>query len=225
MLDALRRYPVTFGLIALNLIAFAVEALQSHPFSAQSLVDLGATYGWLIAAKGEWWRIITGTFLHGGFTHIALNMFSLYVVGKVTEELFGRGEYLLLYLASGIAGAALSVAVHPEGLSVGASGAIFGIFGAIAGYALANRHRLGERFKRFMREFGAVLGLNLVLGFTIPGIDMSAHIGGLIVGFVGGYLARYPRAVWGWTLLMLALAFGYVIFLFPGTFAPQGLMR
>ncbi len=225
MLDALRRYPITFGLIALNLIAFAVEALQPDPFSAQSLVDLGATYGWLIAAKGEWWRIVTGTFLHGGLTHIGLNMFSLYIVGKVTEELFGRGEYLLLYLASGIAGAALSVAIHPDGLSVGASGAIFGIFGAIAGYALAHRHRLGDRFKRFMREFGAVLGLNLVLGFTIPGIDMSAHIGGLIVGFVGGYLARYPRAVQGWTLLALALAFGYVILVFPATFAPQGLMR
>jgi len=220
-----QRAPITYGLIAINIAVFLWCALQPDPFSSQSLVDLGATYGWYIASRGEWWRVITGMFLHGGFTHIALNMFSLYIVGKVAEELFGRGEYLLLYFASGIVGASASVMMHPEGLSVGASGAIFGIFGAIAGYALAYRHALGERFKRFMREFGGVLILNLILGFSIPGIDMSAHIGGLIVGFVGGYLVRYPRAVTGWSLAVGLLALAYVIWIFPGTFAPQGLMQ
>jgi rhomboid protease GluP len=163
-------------------------------------------------------------FLHGGMTHILLNMISLYIVGRIAEELFSRGDYLLLYWVTGIVGAGVSVAMHPEGLSVGASGAIFGIFGAIAGYALAHRHALGDRFRRFMREFGTVLVLNLILGFSIPGIDMSAHIGGLIVGFVGGYVARYRYAIWIGSGVLLAGVWSYLVFYLPGLFATQGLI-
>lgn len=224
MREALRHYPVTLALIAWNVLFFGIAALQPDPFSSESLIHLGATYGWRIGIHGEWWRIITGTFLHAGITHIGLNMFSLYIVGKVAEELLGWREYLGLYLASGIVGAAVSTAMHPEGLSVGASGAIFGIFGAIAGYALAHRHRLGDRFGRFLREFGGVLALNLALGFSIPGIDMSAHIGGLIVGFIGGYLTQHPRGVLLWSAITTAGALGYVVWIFPSLFATQGLM-
>jgi len=219
-----QRAPITYGLIAINVAVFLWCALQPDPFSSQSLVDLGATYGWYIASRGEWWRVITGMFLHGGFTHIALNMFSLYIVGKVAEDLFGRGEYLLLYFASGIAGASVSVMMHPEGLSVGASGAIFGIFGAVAGYVIAHRHRLGDRFGAILREFGGVLVLNLVLGFSIPGIDMSAHIGGLVIGFIGGYLARFPRGVMVWSIATALIAIGYIILVYPSVFARQGVM-
>jgi len=224
MLSALKSSPVTFALIALNLLAFGYTWLQPDPFSSRTLVDLGAVYGWAVGVRGEWWRLASGMFLHSGPTHILLNMVSLYIVGRIAEQLMDRWSYLALYLASGIVGSAVSVAMHPEGLSVGASGAIFGIFGMIAGYAVAFRQQLGERFAALMREFGGVLVLNLVLGFTIPGIDMSAHIGGLVVGFVGGWLMRYPRATLIWSGVTVALALGYVRFVYPAMFARQGLV-
>jgi rhomboid protease GluP len=224
MIDGFKHHPITLGLIALNLMLFGITALQSDPFRSQSLIDLGATYGWAIGAQGEWWRVVTGMFLHGGMTHILLNMISLYIVGRIAEELFSRGDYLLLYLVTGIVGATVSVAVHPEGLSVGASGAIFGIFGAIAGYALAHRHVLGDRFHRFVREFGGVLALNLVLGFSIPGIDMSAHIGGLISGLVGGYVAQYRYAIWIGSGVLLVGVWTYLVLYLPGQFVTQGLV-
>ncbi len=224
MRDILRRYRATTFLIAINLLLYGVCALASEPFSTESLVDLGATYGWAIGVHGEWWRIITGIFLHAGLAHITLNMVSLYIVGTILETLMGWREYLSLYLASGIVGAAVSTAIHPDGVTVGASGAIFGIFGAIAGYALTHRQHLGNRFGRFLREFGGILLLNLILGFAIPGIDMSAHIGGLIVGFIGGMFSRHPHAVLLWSALTTAAAAGYVMWIFPAQFATQGII-
>ena len=224
MIRAVREAPMSFVLIVLNLLVFGWTTLQPAPFSSETLVRLGANYGWSIGVQGEWWRLITSMFLHGGVTHILLNMVSLYIVGKIAEALLGWRDYLALYMASGIVGAATSAVMHPEGLSVGASGAIFGIFGAVAGYVIAHRHRLGDRFGAILREFGGVLVLNLVLGFSIPGIDMSAHIGGLVIGFIGGYLARFPRGVMAWSITTALTAIGYMILVYPSVFARQGVM-
>ncbi len=224
MVSSLRTAPVTWALILLNVAVFGYTLTRPDPFSARTLVDLGAVYGWAVGAQGEWWRLLTGMFLHGGPTHILLNMVSLFLVGRIAEGIMDRWSYLLLYLASGIAGGAVSVWMHPDGLSVGASGAIFGVFGMIAGYAVAFRRELGAKFGALMREFGGVLVLNLVLGFTIPGIDMSAHIGGLIVGFVGGWLMRYPLATRLWSVGTIVLALGYAMFFVPGLFVREGLM-
>jgi rhomboid protease GluP len=215
---------VTWGLIGINLIVFGWTWMQPAPFSSETLVRLGAVYGVAIALQGEWWRLITGIFLHGGWSHIVLNMLSLYIVGRIAEQLIDRWSYLALYIAAGIVGGAVSVAVHPDGLSVGASGAIFGLFGMIAGYAVAFRRQLGARFHALMREFGSVLVLNLVLGFAIPGIDMSAHIGGLITGVIGGWLITYRSATLLWSLIAVVAAMGYVMFVFPMRFAAQGLL-
>ncbi|WP_456391618.1 rhomboid family intramembrane serine protease [Nitratifractor sp.] len=163
----------------------------------RTLVQCGGVYAPALVGQGEWWRLLSAMFLHGGMEHLALNMVSLFIVGRMMELYFSRSVYLLLYLLSGIVGFLVSMAVHPMTVSIGASGAIFGIFGAIGGLVLFHRRRLGERYRLFMREFGAVLGLNLIFGIVVPGIDMSAHIGGLSVGLVGGYLAsKTPWAFW-----------------------------
>ena len=219
----LRTAPVTLTLVILNVLVFGYTWLQPDPFSSRTLIDLGAVYGRAVGIRGEWWRLITGMFLHSGPTHLLLNMISLYLVGRIAEQLMDRWSYAALYLASGVAGSAVSVAMHPEGLSVGASGAIFGIFGMIAGYAVAFRRQLGAKFGALMREFGGILLLNLVLGLTIPGIDMSAHIGGLVAGFVGGWLMRYPRATLMWSGITVLLALGYVSFIYPAGFLRQSL--
>ncbi len=225
MIDALRAAPVTWALIGLNLLVFADTAIQPDPFGAQSLIDLGAIYGWAIGVDGAWWRLFSGIFLHGGPTHLLLNMISLYIVGQVAETLMDRWSYLLLYLASGIAGGAVSVGIHPDGLSVGASGAIFGILGAILGYVIAHRRQMGSRFGALMREFGVILVLNLVLGLTIPGIDMSAHIGGLLVGIVGGSFMRTKVLARWWSVGVILGALIYVIGFYPARFTAQGLLQ
>ncbi len=224
MIQTVRKTPMSFWLLALNLLVFGWTLLQPAPFSSETLIGLGANYGWSIGVEGEWWRLVTGMFLHGGITHILLNMVSLYIVGTLAETRLGWRDYLALYMASGIVGAAASAIMHPEGLSVGASGAIFGMFGAVAGYMIAHRHRLGDRFGAVLREFGGVLLLNLVLGFSIPGIDMSAHIGGLAIGFIGGYLARFPHGVMAWSIVTALTAIGYIILVYPSVFATQRAM-
>ena len=158
-----------------------------------TLVACGGLYGPALFEGGEWWRLFTAMFLHGGPEHLALNMISLYIVGRMMELYFRPLDYLLIYFLSGIGGFLLSLSLHPQTVIIGASGAIFGIFGALGGFALFHRERLGRRYHEFLKEFGIVLGLNLLFDLAVPEIDMSAHIGGLLLGGIGGYLASGYR--------------------------------
>ena len=195
MTDLLKRYPLTGGIILLNLAAYVFSALFSGSvidMDLKVLVDMGALYGPLVVLKGEWWRLLSAMFLHGGMTHLLMNMVSLYIVGRGVESYFSKHDYLLLYLFSGLIGGIASLAVHPQSVGIGASGAIFGLFGALAGFFLAHRTQIAAYSREFMKDFAAIIGINLFLGFAIPSIDMSAHVGGLIVGFLGGFvIARY----------------------------------
>jgi len=198
-----RQAPLTTLLILLNLLVYLASGLCGGSFlelDNRTLVACGGLYGPAVLQGGEWWRLLSAMFLHGGPEHLALNMLSLLIVGRMMEIYYSRGIYLALYFASGIEGFLFSLFAHPFGVSVGASGAIFGLFGAIGGFALFHRRRLGERYRVFMREFGVILGLNMILGLLIPSIDMSAHLGGLVLGFVGGYLAIRSRGAF-WAFL------------------------
>jgi len=191
------KYPITYSLISINVLAYIITVFYSgtiDDFPLQNLIDLGAMNGLLVVLKGQWYRVFTAMFLHGGLMHIAMNMFSLYIIGKGVELYFKKSSYIILYIASGLFGAFVSLYMHPNSVGVGASGAIFGLFGAIVGFFLYHKDRLGSRAKEVIKEFVVILVLNLVLGLSISSIDLSAHIGGLIVGLVGGYLiSRYPK--------------------------------
>ena len=129
-------------------------------------------------AEGEWWRLITATFLHYGPLHLAMNMLVLWFIGPTLEEYLGRGRYLLLYVVSGLAGSAGALLLDPNVLAVGASGAIWGLMGAALVLELRKINVFG----------GQVLGLvvlNLALTFLIPGISIGGHVG----GGIGGALA------------------------------------
>jgi rhomboid protease GluP len=140
-------------------------------------------------------------------------MVSLWIVGRMMEHYFGPLLTLILYLASGVMGFLVSLLAHPTAVAVGASGAIFGLFGALGGFAYFHRERLGAHYRRFVREFGAILGLNLLVGLLIPAVDMSAHLGGLVFGAIGGYLAVQSRIAFGLFMLADALvAWGVVQF-------------
>ena len=188
--------PLTLGLIGLSVLGYAAEGVCGGSWGeigSRTLVACGGVFGPAVLGGGEWWRILSAMFLHGGPEHLALNMISLMIVGRMMEYYFRALDYLLIYFLSGVGGFLLSLSLHPEAVIIGASGAIFGIFGALGGFALFHRERLGSRYHTFLKEFGAILGVNLLFGLLIPGIDMSAHIGGLILGGLGGYLASGHR--------------------------------
>jgi rhomboid protease GluP len=122
-------------------------------------------------------------------------MISLYIVGRILELYFRPLDYLLLYFLSGVAGFLVSMTLHPETVIIGASGAIFGLFGAVGGFVFFHRERLGEHYRGFVKEFGAILAINLIFDLLVPGIDLSAHVTGLFVGLLGGYLAANRRTL------------------------------
>jgi membrane associated rhomboid family serine protease len=152
----------------------------------------GVLYGPLVD-NGDWWRLMTAAFLHYGPIHLLLNMLGLWWFGGAVEQVLGRGRYLLLYLVSGLAGSAGALLASPSALTVGASGAIFGILGAA--FVL-------ERQGTFVLGGGAlsVIVLNLVFTFAVPGISIGGHLGGLAGGALGALaLSRFGRghAVYG----------------------------
>lgn len=175
---------VTIALIAINVLYFLLSAYLSGSFmsiSNEVLVALGAKYNAGIAA-GQYYRLITCMFLHGGIVHIGLNMYALYAIGPLVEKVYGRKKYLGIYFISGISSSLLSYIMSPT-ISIGASGAIFGLFGACLIFAVRMKKRIG---KGFLSNIIQVIVINLIIGFTLPNIDNFAHIGGLLGGVVTG---------------------------------------
>jgi len=183
----LSQYPslVTYILIAINVIIFAISS--TNP----SVLNAGAQYNPLVA-QGEYWRIFTAMFLHLNFLHIGFNMLSLFFVGRAVEVYFGKWRYLTIYLLSGIAGGILYFFTSPGGAAVGASGAIFGVFGALGVFYIVNRQSLGVYGRGAIGNWLFWIGLNLVFGLTNPDIALFAHIGGLILGMLIAF-ALVPR--------------------------------
>jgi membrane associated rhomboid family serine protease len=179
---------VTKALIAINVGVFVLSLAQGATIGragGELFVD-GALYGPAVAA-GDWWRLITATFLHSGIFHLGFNMLILWIVGAGLEESMGRARFLLLYLVSGLAGSAGALVVDPNSVTVGASGAIFGLLGALLVLERQGTYLTG----------GSVLGLvilNLAITFIVPGISVGGHIGGLVGGALGTLaLSRFGR--------------------------------
>jgi rhomboid protease GluP len=174
-----RRFPATYGLIALTLLVFAAQWLSAQLLGFDLVLSLGAKVNQAIAA-GQIWRLVTPLFVHAGLLHIGVNMYSLYVIGPAVERFFGSKRMLVIYLLSGIVGVDFSLGLSPNP-SVGASGAIFGLLGALATLLFMHRHIFGRMGTIQFRQLVLVALLNLALGLS-PGIDNWGHVGGLIGG-------------------------------------------
>lgn len=172
-------FPATFGLIGFTTAIFILQFLSTTLFGQDWLLETGAKYGPLMAA-GEWWRFLTPVFLHANLFHIFVNMYSLYALGPAVERFFEARRMLALYLLSGIGGVILSLAFSPDP-SVGASGAIFGLLGALAAFFYLHRAAFGRFGMVQLRQLIFVALLNLMLGLS-PGIDNWGHVGGLVTG-------------------------------------------
>lgn len=172
---------VTMMLIFINVIVYLLSLVDYN-----GILNNFANY-YLYVQNGEYYRLITSMFVHANILHLVSNMYALYVVGPIIEKYYGKGKFLLIYFGSGIIGSLFSV-VLTNYASVGASGAIFGLFGALLYFGYKYRATLDG----FLRSsIIPTLLVNLLLGFMIPGIDVSAHLGGLI----GGLLFSYQTGV------------------------------
>ncbi len=183
---------VTNILIAINVAIYVIMLVLSAAagigglggIDENVLVNAGAQVNFLVA-QGQVWRIFTAMFLHFNLIHIGLNMLTLFLIGGVVETVYGKWRYLLIYLASGIVGGIVTYFVMPpETLAAGASGAIFGVFGALGMFYILNRQALGRYGAGAIMNWLFWLGLNIVFGFSIPGIGIWDHIGGLVAGMV-----------------------------------------
>lgn len=190
---------VTKALIGANVLVYLVNLGQGASLTenagelfldwaliGQGLLSTGETIG---VAEGDWWRLVTSAFLHGSIIHLGFNMLLLYWIGAPIEEAIGRARFLILYLVSGLAGAAGALLLSDPGdITVGASGAIFGLLGAALVFERQRTMVLGGSAL-------SIIVLNLVLTFAVPNISIGGHVGGLIGGALGGLaLSRFGRA-------------------------------
>jgi membrane associated rhomboid family serine protease/Tfp pilus assembly protein PilF len=195
-------FPITSGIIAINIAIYllmSVASLASHRgspvnFDLNELLHWGADYGPL-TLDHQFWRLITSMWLHGGIIHIAGNMWCLWSLGLLTERLYGRQRMISVYLLTGIASSLTSMLIHPFTVSVGASGAIFGVVGALV-YPLYRRRKAmpGPAINATFKSIGQFIVINLMIGFSLPFIDNSAHIGGLLMGVVLGFVWTHLAA-------------------------------
>ncbi len=164
-----------------------IESVGSST-DTSTLIKYGAKFNPLIL-EGEWWRFFTPIILHIGVLHLLMNTVSLYYLGTIIERIFGKWRFLLIYLIAGFGGSIASFIFSPS-ISAGASGAIYGLFGALLYFGVIFP-------KLFFRTMGfnilIILGINLMFGFSMPSIDMAGHIGGLIAGFLAAGIVHFPK--------------------------------
>ena len=186
------RYWVTPALVVVNLAAFVAIVVRS----GGTYVDPQELARWanagLVTTRGEWWRLLTATFLHWNLAHVALNMWALWNAGRLTERLYGSTTFLAMYLASGILGSLASIAWNPTVVSAGASGAVFGVLGALLACTLREHGLPRVVVKAHRWSTLTFVVLNLALGAISPNTDNAAHLGGLAAGLVLGWLLARP---------------------------------
>jgi rhomboid protease GluP len=187
---------LNFGLYVATVI-FSMQAGNGSALmgiDGRTLVEFGAKYTPLIA-MGQWWRLVTAGFLHGGILHILMNSWVLFDLGTQVEEVYGTSRMLVIYFVSTVCGFYLS-AVWSASVSVGASAALMGLIGAMIAFGVSHRSALGDAVRgTYIRWAIYVLIFGLLPGFSI---DNAAHVGGLAAGFGCAWLAGQPRLVENW---------------------------
>lgn len=168
---------ITYIIMGICFIMFLITGMGND---TGVLIEYGANLDVLVK-NGEYYRLLTSMFLHSGLLHLFFNMYALYIIGPQVESFFGKTKYLIIYLLSGISGSLLSVAFNVNTVSVGASGAIFGLFGALLYFGYNYRGYLGNVIKS---QILPVVIINLIFGFISTGVDVAGHIGGLIGGII-----------------------------------------
>ena len=176
-------------MIIANIVVFVWTSLNHVTSSEQRLVDAGAFYGPAVHA-GEWWRYVTAAFMHEGLLHIAFNMFALWQIGTIVERLFGSVKMTVMYFFSMFGSGWAIFHFNYNDVTIGASGAIFGLFGALVAAGL----RMGPVGRQLVRSVVGIVIINVLIGFTVPNISQAGHLGGLAAGFLIGIPLFVPPA-------------------------------
>ncbi|HXG67033.1 MAG TPA: rhomboid family intramembrane serine protease, partial [Blastocatellia bacterium] len=192
-----RSSPFTYLFIGINLgvfilmwLAGGMGAMSANP---EVIVGFGAKENDLINNQQQYWRLVTSIFIHIGFLHLFFNNYALYIIGQQIELLYGSSRFVLLYLLTGIAGSTASYLYNTQ-TAAGASGAIFGLFGVMAIFAFRYRKEIPQGMQSSIkRQVIPLIVINLIITFSIPLIDKSAHIGGLVAGVILGLIIPYKR--------------------------------
>jgi rhomboid protease GluP len=186
--------PVTILLLIAIAIGFGLQVRASAGGAPEDevLIRLGANHPGLVLQEGEWWRLITSMFLHGGLAHLVLNGWALYQLGSLFESWLGSARLIVTWFLAGAAGSLASV-FFTQSLSVGASGAIFGVLGGLIAFLLRRREALNTGAKSLLGQLVLWAGINVVFGFSMPRIDNAAHLGGFAAGFLLGLILRERR--------------------------------
>jgi membrane associated rhomboid family serine protease len=173
--------PATYALIAINVIVYLIEVFSGpggfYQLPLTKFMFNLSLYGPAVA-EGEWYRLITSGFLHEGIFHIGFNMFLLLILGRLLEPALGMPRFLVLYFASLLAGSLGALIVTPDSVGLGASGAVFGLAGAV--FVIAR----GRGLEQLARQIGFLIVFNLIFSFAYPNISWGAHVGGLIGGVI-----------------------------------------
>jgi membrane associated rhomboid family serine protease len=198
-LDSVSGRPwVTPVIVILNAVVFTAMSIATKKigqYNLQELLNWGANLGPL-TVNGQWWRPFTALFVHFNLLHLLVNMWALWNVGRLSERLFGHATLLFLYVAAGVLASLTSIAWDPSLTSVGASGAIFGIFGAFLAFLGRQRHEIPAAIlRKHWISTSAFVLFNLVNGAIQPGIDNAAHVGGLLAGFILGFILARPLSI------------------------------
>jgi rhomboid protease GluP len=228
---ALERMPLTSVLIGVNVLVFVAMAFSGVSLADPTIDDLvkwGANNG-LVTLLVQPWRMLTSNYVHIGILHIALNMWCLWNLGELAERIFDRWTYFLTYTFCGLAGSLVSIGLHPTRVGAGASGAIFGLAGAlISALYLGHLPVHPSALKATLKSLLSFAGYNLFFGAVVPAIDNSAHIGGLVTGLVlGAVLAPHltsppeERSAWNRWVFILAGALFLLAFYFVRRLVPQ----
>ena len=185
MMIELKKRPVTFGLLIITVLVFmAIQIFRfGNSTSSQTIFEFGGLYGYYVVFDpSQLWRLLTPIFVHIGWQHFLFNIFALYVVGQLAEQIWGSWRFLLLYLLSGIMGNIFTLLLTPDVVAAGASTSIFGVFAAITvvGYFGHNPY-----LKQLGQSYQALIVVNLIFNLFMPNVGIVGHIGGL----VGGLLA------------------------------------
>lgn len=187
----IKLYPVISILIAINIIVYLLWMI---PSLGLNILNLGASVNYLIA-DGEYWRLITSMFIHGGFFHLLFNMFSLYVFGPELERIAGKLRFFTIYFISGFMGNVISYLTQPLNYaSIGASGAIFGIFGAFAALVYYTRKTMPQLKQIIM----PIIVISIIMTFLQSDVNGTAHIVGLVTGLIIGLFDFHPKRVLRW---------------------------
>ena len=204
---------VTYAIMVICLLMLVLMFVFGNGFDNYTLLKFGANNDYLVK-HGEYYRLFTSIFLHGSLLHLVLNMYSLYVIGPQVESFFGKVKFLFIYLVSGICGSLLSIAFSHNTISIGASGAIFGLLGSLLYFGYYYRAYLGNAVKS---QVLPIILINLMIGFLLPNIDNGAHIGGLIGGILATMAVGIPdkgsRFEKNNGIICLLIYFGFIIYL------------